>query len=519
MRSLFGILALLLVSGGCDDVGPGVDADLEDAATDADAMLNDSDPGMDADATLGDGDAALDADATLNDGEAPDAGDAVAPMPDADLTPIDTTTPVDCEGRTTNLGSAVGLSITTFEFRSRDAPAPRGRDDFDIACADIACGAADVGFVWTAPADGTYHFEVEQIGTSVPDGQRVVLRNGSCEGSLLSCEGYGSARASVLRGEQVIIVVTDTTPILGTCDQDFVVPYHLHILADVPLTEVGLCSDGLNNDRDSYTDCYDMDCFDSPDCFGGTACPDVDLMSATGRVDMGNIVAHGNDQRNEVCFRHPHRVASRVANDRSYHWVAPRTADYDFRLVTDAPAALYTYRGATCSGGDAPRCGASGDMGAEFRRRYTAGEEIVLIADIIPGGSGDYSLYIEDAAVSCPDSDLGSSVGMPAFSGRVLPVNHLVGCGSLVDDTHTDLTLAWRAPCTATYTFNLRDPTGDFSLAVQRGPTCTGTRLGCGDTQSYALTAGDDLILLVQDLRGSTGLVLVDITGPTGACP
>ncbi len=52
-----------------------------------------------------------------------------------------------------------------------------------------------------------------------------------------------------------------------------------------------------------------------------------------------------------------------------------------------------------------------------------------------------------------------------------------------------------------------------------RGPTCTGTRLGCGDTQSYALTAGDDLILLVQDLRGSTGLVLVDITGPTGACP
>jgi len=257
------------------DVGPLPDAGLDapfttDAASAGDAPADPRDAGRA-------GDAGVRRDVGMRDAF---AFDAYVPCPDEDL------------------GMATGEGLSTGDTGTAAAR-------YAASCAGAEESPA-LRFAWTAPSAGS--FAIDTYGSDF-DTALVVLE-GSCTGAELTCsDDMGSDVQSMVRidataGQSFVIVVTGyDAATSGT--------YSLSI-TEPPVSEVGLCANGTDDDRDGYADCEDYE-----DCGMEPAC--IETMCANGLDDDGDF---STDCEDFDCATDPacaEKCADMIDNDFDFY--------------------------------------------------------------------------------------------------------------------------------------------------------------------------------------------------------
>lgn len=147
-----------------------------------------------------------------------------------------------------------------------------------------SCGvsvAGDVTFLWTAPRDGTFTFDLQGSDYDTV----LSARDATCAGPELDCNDDAGTLQSRIRLTLTsgAVVVLDVTG-YDTDEGNFILS-----ITESPESEVGLCTNGLDDDRDGNTDCDDYDCDTEPSCVesdctngidddgdGATDCADYD---------------------------------------------------------------------------------------------------------------------------------------------------------------------------------------------------------------------------------------------------
>lgn len=129
----------------------------------------------------------------------------------------------------------------------------------------MSCGfgsSPDIAISWAAPAAGTYTFDT--IGSSF-DTVLTVRDGTTCAGAELGCndDNYYSLdstlRLTLTAGQMVVIVIDGYDGDAGA--------FTLSITTGAPDTEVGLCGNMIDDDRDGEADCGDYDdCNTDPIC-------------------------------------------------------------------------------------------------------------------------------------------------------------------------------------------------------------------------------------------------------------
>jgi hypothetical protein len=221
------------------DVGPLPDVGLDapftvDAANAVDAAPGGDSGARDAAMPLDVG-ARLDAaarDAGVRDAFAPDA---YVPCPDEDL------------------GMATGEGISAGDTSSASAR-------FAAGCAAGEDSPA-LRFSWTAPSAGS--FAIDTYG-SIFDTALVVL-DGTCSGAELACDDdtgrdlQSMVTIDATAGQSFVIIVTGFD---GSASGEYTLS-----ITQPAASEAGLCSNGLDDDRDGFADCDDDDdCGMEPSC-------------------------------------------------------------------------------------------------------------------------------------------------------------------------------------------------------------------------------------------------------------
>lgn len=194
------------------------------------------------------------ADAALADaGSAADAGPArVDARPDGSVrdTGRDTGVPSCPEN---DLGTMVGRPVATGTTAGASTSAVAG-------CASGESSPAR-RYRWQAPSTGT--FVIDTFGSSFDTA--LVILEGACAGLEVDCnddEGTGSqSRVSLTAASGDVFVIV----VLGY-DGTESGAFSLSISEPSAASEVGLCSNGLDDDLDGYADCDDDDCWTEAAC-------------------------------------------------------------------------------------------------------------------------------------------------------------------------------------------------------------------------------------------------------------
>ena len=339
------------------------------------------------------------------------------------------------------IGSAVGQGVSS----GNTANFP---DSFAPQCG--AGGSGDVSVEWIAPESARYTFDT--IGSAYDT--ILHIRSGGCNGPTLGCDddgvnpgGASRLRIDVMAGQLLILIVDGWGGSVG--------PYQLNITP----SEVGFCTDGIDNDGDNQTDCADPECAmhpacqietlcndgqdndgdgltdcldpdcagdpncapmevcdngvdddgdnqvdcDDPDCFGTMECIpfeciDQNLGSATGMaVASGTTVGAGDDTTPSCIFS--------TAPDVGFRWTAPSSGTFQFDLVGTQFDAVISVIGVDCLGPELACDDAIGLGGDTVNVPLNAGDQVVINVDGFATQAGQFQLNITGTeAGQCADN-------------------------------------------------------------------------------------------------------------------
>jgi hypothetical protein len=292
-----------------------------------------------------------------------------------------------------------------------------------------------------------------------------------------------------------------------------------------------ICDDGIDEDGDGLMDCDDPDC--SADTYCETECVDTttnDLGGATGTAIATGTNAGEGDDFTGSCTQ------GLYGEDVVYLWTAPEAGTYSFSTAaSDYDTVLYVIE--NCVGSELD-CNddvdfASGDTTSEITDLFIGEGESILVVidsyevfetgtyylDITPtfepdcsdgldnDGDGDIDCSDSDcdydaacASATCPNWDLGTSIGNGIMSGDLTgaTVSHFQASCSA--QGASDYVVAWEASDSGCATVDTLSGTMDTILALfDDCPSNGGTELACNDDSSstvfeselsYDVTAG-----------------------------
>lgn len=236
-----------------------------------------------------------------------------------------------------DLGGALGDGVASGHIGGEG-------DEVWIECADD--GGDDVVYSWTAPADGTYTFD---LSGSDYDTALVIL-DGACDAMQLGCNDDAIATASELTldvaGGQSLLVVVDG--------------------------------------YDGRTGWFVLDI--NPGVSDGASCVDGgDLGSSLGAVAMGSTVG-ASDSLSPEC--------DADGADVIYRWTAPSDGQYTFSTAGSSYDTLLGLRSPDCYGWEFACNDDAADQQAEIVTDLAGGEVVIVIVDGYDGAEGDYVLTI-----------------------------------------------------------------------------------------------------------------------------
>jgi hypothetical protein len=300
-----------------------------------------------------------------------------------------------------DLGSAFPIDVTG---------TIAGNDAGANACGDGAFGP-DTGFLWTAPADGTYLVSV----TASTFRPAFSVRDRGC-GSELRC-GYTSCDEGCPE-EGVPITVTERVAIAGGQTVGIVVEGTEGAAFRLAISRVDReqsCQDGLDDDADGARDCHDGDCAAARECQEELSCTDGIDQDVDGAVDCADadclaVVDHDLRGQFPVSVAGDTRgLASdyqitactedgvNVKPDEAWRWSAPAAGTYQFALAGAPENTVISVRD--------PGCGTVELTCSEFSGRsltMTAGQEVIVVVHPfnVSSVAGPYSLTITSSTRS-----------------------------------------------------------------------------------------------------------------------
>lgn len=309
-------------------------------------------------------------------------------------------------------------------------------------------GGREAGYLFTAPAAGTYSFDT--FGSAFAS--VLYVRDGGCEGAELACDAEGILVDMAL-GQQVAIVV-DSTFASGA--------YELHI-------------NGL-----------------------GGACPDQDLGNGIPQTIAGNT-SGGDNSESGSC-------GGAFSPDDLYLFTAPQDGLYQFDTIGSALDTVLYVQDGGC-GGPELDCNddwIANETGSRVVEGLAAGQDVIVGVD--GNGAGAYELNVD--LVPCPDESLGSTAPQTVGGTTQAGVDKLrPSCGQSGPlDESPDRAYSFTAPADGVYTFDTFGTFFDTTLYVFDGAACNGAEIACNDNYQFDQTSA----LSVQLVEDQTVTVVVD---------
>jgi hypothetical protein len=253
--------------------------------------------------------------------------------------PMETTTgpdPLACiDG---DLGGALGDAVASGTIAG-------ATDDLTISCA--GGGGADAVYLWTAPAAGTYTFDLS--GSQYDTG--MALFDPDCSGAEMVCNDDALGLTSQITsdfaaGESVLVAV-----------------------------------DGYNGATGSFVLGINAGSAPSYACADGG-----DLGSATGSVASGSTAGAVDDWAASCAADGP---------DIVYTWTAPSAAMYTFSLAGSSYDTLLTLQSPDCGGSELACNDDFGGLQSQLSANIAAGETVLVVVDGYNTNSGSYTLAID----------------------------------------------------------------------------------------------------------------------------
>jgi hypothetical protein len=442
-----------------------------------------------------------------------------------------------------DLGSALGLAVAT-------GISTGAGDDFVPSCGST--GGEDMSFFWTAPEDGAYTISTEG---SVYD-TTMSLMSDDCSAVLTCDDDDGEGTTSIeyitaVAGEQMVIVldafssgsgdyVLNITPSFETeCRDGLDGDYDdltdcadSDCAADATCIPEPVCDDGTDEDLDGFVDCDDTDC--AEDLFCTTPCADDDLGSAIGEaVASGTTTGAGDDYTSEC--------ASYASEDVAWRWTAPAEGVYTFDTYGTGFDTILAVEQGDCSASEID-CNDDGEgetYQSEVSLALLAGEELVLHVDGYDDAeSGDYVLNITtdieavcadgaddegDGTVDCLDTDCDLSAScdssladfdLGSTTGSAIATGTNAGMGddwsvSCTSSTAEDVTYAWVAPSTGSWTFSLVGSSYDTALTLRteagEGFACNDDASGTTSMLTWSVNEGDLILITIDGYSTRSG--------------
>lgn len=343
-----------------------------------------------------------------------------------------------------------------------------------------SCGAGeapDTGYLFTAPADGTYTFEI----TNNDFDTVLYLLDGNCSGDEVACNdnlagGTGGASGlthPMAMGEQVTVVVDGFFEDFGNFDLN-----------------IGV---------------LEGDCPDS----------DLGMMEAPFTVS-GSTMGEDNASAGSC--------GGLSAPDFAYTWTAPVSAGYRFSTEnSDFDTVLYLQEGNDCLGAEIA-CSNDTALGTEGSTTATveAGDTVTIIVD----GNGEEGAYDLVVDVDCPGMDLGNVVPQTITDNNLVSSDIFApscGTGGAPDEGYV-----FTAPSDGTYVFETTNNDFDTVLFVLDA-VCGGNELACNNDLpgaaggasglTLALTQDQVVTIGVEGFFSATGNYDLTISQLMGDCP
>ncbi len=415
------------------------------------------------------------------------------------------THPVCCADE--DLGDAVGLDLVAPTTGRLDGPGRQdgGLDRWAGSC--VGVNSQEMTVAWTAPAAGTYVFDVNgPFGDGRMRPRPSIYALGGCAGPELACAQAPDARylrnpgrlqLALDAGESVLLVLDDVG---GWALQPPLAPYA--VLSILPLETPLPCVD---------------DCADG--CGPACACVEYPIGFAMG-LDRARLRLRGASSRAGSC--------GGAGAEDTLLWTAPADGRYTFAaravdIEGEAPLDPVLYLMPAC---DRPEiaCAAAVDGRATVSVDMAAGDGVVVVVDSAePDREGTVALSITgaeeicrggydedgDGAVDCDDPDCAGSPGCACdpidvgsalgrwFSGPVVagPHRYTASCGAA---DSPDVTFAWTAPADGRYT--IEDGWHSRTALVDG---CGGDELACNGRDrgvAFDAAAGETVIIITDGL-------------------
>ncbi|HWB73483.1 MAG TPA: hypothetical protein VG755_00980, partial [Nannocystaceae bacterium] len=317
-------------------------------------------------------------------------------------------------------------------------------DDFSGSCGGD--GSPDVGFTFTAPADGIYTFDTSnsQLDTVL------YLLDGVCSGSEIACDDNGDGSQSVitvpLTAAQTVTAIVDGNSAGGA-------PFSLRVRA------------------------------------GDFTCPAGDL----GSVSPTETIGDSSDAYNSFAST----CGGYAGPEDGWLFTAPVTATYTIDTFNSSFTSVVHVNDGVCGGAELA-CGSQGSL-----VDLVAGQQVTIFVDG-PAVSGAYELHVDTLGGACPDQDLGNTVP------QTIPGDTSDGdntdsstCGG---DFSPDDLYTFTAPEAGLYTFDTFGSDIDTIVFV-RSNDCDGAELACNDDVDQMTDESRVLLGMGQD---QTVLVGVD---------
>ncbi|MBC8068994.1 MAG: hypothetical protein IAG13_11730 [Deltaproteobacteria bacterium] len=333
-------------------------------------------------------------------------------------------------------------------------------DDFTGSCG--GAGSPDVGFTFTAPADGSYTFDTH--GSQLDS--VVYVLDGTCDGTELGCNDDGDGAQSVV---VVDLVADQTVTVIVDGNGDAGLPFSLRVQS------------------------------------GALGCPDGDL---------GSTVPNLVDGDSSSAFNANAGSCGGGGNDVSYLFTAPNSGTFTFDTFGSSFVSRIYVQDGTCGGAEIA-CGREGVLAD-----LDAGQQVTVVIDA-PFGGGEFSLNVDTLGGACPDDDIGNTVPQTISGTTVGGDNTLAGsCGG---DFSADDIYEFSAPQDGLYQFDTFGSALDTVLYL-RNATCGGEELDCNDDFTpnednsriiAGMTSGQTVLLAVD----GNGVGAYDLNVDLVPCP
>jgi hypothetical protein len=329
-------------------------------------------------------------------------------------------------------------------------------------------GGNDVGYLFTAPANGTYTFDT--FGSSFAS--RIYIRDGVCSGSEIAC-GHEGVLAQLIAGQQVTVVVD--SPFGGG-------PFALNI-----------------------------------DTLGG-ACPDLDLGNTVPQNIVDTTVGGDNTQAGSC--------GGEFSADDLYEFTAPQDGLYQFDTFGSTLDTVLYVRDAAC-GGPELDCNDDWDPGDDDSRiiaGLASGQTVLIAVDGNGVGAYDFNLDV----VPCPDETVVGALPQTLNASTVGGINKLqASCGNTPAAETSDYSYAFTAPADGAYTFDTLTTFYDTVIYVLDGAACNGNEIVCNDDYQFnqgsavsvQLVADQTVTVVVDADFQQEGNFALNIGALTGTCP